>query len=127
MVPKVRGKVYCTLKTVLSTYKIAEIEVGCVPPACCPYLPPCTVPCYYLLWSSEGGALLWFRGVSASGARRGLVPAFQPFGRPPIKEKKVLDTQVTHKILPNAKTYRLRAVKIIINIKYTSRLKSGIE
>ena len=37
------------------------IPVGCVPPACCPYLP-----------GVGGGACLWSRGVPSSGSRGGV-------------------------------------------------------
>ena len=50
------------------------IPVGCVPPACCPYLPVCTVPGgVACLWSrawggcSWGDAYLWSQGVCSWG------------------------------------------------------------
>ena len=40
------------------------IPVGCVPPACCPYLPACTAP-RGCTWSE--GDLVWGRGCTWSG------------------------------------------------------------
>ena len=65
-------------------YEIQEdcIPVGCVPPACCPYLPACTVPRV----SGRGGAVpgrggAWSRGGVWS--RRGEVYPSMQWGRPP--------------------------------------------
>ena len=57
------------------------IPVGCVPPACCPYLPTCTELWGACVWSQGGaalgGACLWSRGCLLLG---GGVPASGPEG-----------------------------------------------
>ena len=85
------------------------IPVGCVPPACCPYLPTCTAPGGGLRLG--GGTYPWFGGVclllGVPASRPGGVYPSRQWGRAPLWT----EWQTGAKILPCPKLH-LRPVKI---------------